>query len=140
MTPFRYHYENDATYLFCSKRISKKELWFISSSNNKAQHTILSSICPEIRLHFPCFVWKPFEFSFTEESSKRHYPYGKNSKLLPPINERLFWKIWHFYKARTHSLTTFGLPAFYKIVSCTFFFKLKQFLVGAVIYPTEFVF
>ena len=44
------------------------------------------------------------------------------------------------YKARTHSLTTFGPQGFDKIVYFILFFNLKQFPLGGVIYPAEFVF
>ena len=44
------------------------------------------------------------------------------------------------YKARTHSLTTFGPQGFDKIVYFILFFNLKQFSLGGVIYPAEFVF
>ena len=44
------------------------------------------------------------------------------------------------YKARTHSLTTFGPHGFDKIVYFILFFNLKQFSLGGVIYPAEFVF
>ena len=44
------------------------------------------------------------------------------------------------YKARTHSLTTFGPQGFDKIVYFILYFNLKQLSLGGVIYPAEFVF
>ena len=63
------------------------------------------------------------------------------AQLLPPINDRWFRKKkCCVYKARTHSLTTFGPQGFDKIVYFILFFNLKQFSLGGVIYPAEFVF
>ena len=135
MTSFRFHYENDASYLFCSDGSCKMNPDFSQgiTTRNNIQHDHRPSwkfVC------IWCIFVKLFWILIYKRNSKRHYPDNKNGKLLPPINERRSWKKCHFYKAPTHSLTTFGLPGLDKIVSCTFFLKLKQVLIWGVIYPT----
>ena len=85
-----------------------------------------------------------FEPSYIKESGKRHYPDGKNDKNCSIITSHQWSMISKkkccVYKARTHSLTTFGPQGFDKIVYFILFFNLKQFSLGGVIYPAEFVF
>ena len=139
MTSFWFQYENDASYLFCSDGPCKKNPYF-SSAQKTRNNTRFYRRCSWEFVCIWCVVVKLFWILIYKRNSKRHYPDNKNGKLLPPINERRSWKKCNFYKARTHSLTTFGLPAFDKIVSCTFFFKLKQVLLWGVICPTLSVF
>ena len=85
-----------------------------------------------------------FGLSYIKESGKRHYPDGKNDKNCTVITSHQWSMISKkkccVYKARTHSLTTFGPQGFDKIVYFILFFNLKQFSLGGVIYPAEFVF
>ena len=91
-------------------------------------------------------VWlsRFFGLSYIKESGKRHYPDGKNDKNCTVITSHQWSMISKkkccVYKARTHSLTTFGPQGFDKIVYFILFFNLKQFSLGGVIYPAEFVF
>ena len=91
-------------------------------------------------------VWlsRFFGLSYIKESGKRHYPDGKNDKNCTIITSHQWSMISKkkccVYKARTHSLTTFGPQGFDKIVYFILFFNLKQFSLGGVIYPAEFVF
>ena len=90
-------------------------------------------------------VWlsRFFGLSYIKESGKRHYPDGKNDKNCTSITSHQWSMISKkkccVYKARTHSLTTFGPQGFDKIVYFILFFNLKQFSLGGVIYPAKMI-
>ena len=112
MTSFRFHYENDASYLFCFDESCKKNPDFSQAKTTRSiiQHYHRSSwkfVC------IWCIFMKLFWILIYKRNSKRHYPDNKNGKLLPPINERRSWKKCFFLQGSYTFINNFWTASFW---------------------------